>query len=254
MKVICDISATSAPMRPRLWSPKALFADGAHGAWYDPSDVSTLFQVSEGTIPVTSPGQPVGRMLDKSPNGHHAVQTSSTARPIYRHENGLYWLEFDGADNRMIVEASLDMNAAQIVMGLVEPTGISTHTGLISASTSGYVAITNSGTARSLGKNNGSLIYGVDTPGLFPMTERSAVAIRIDSDTLYALRANSQTAYHNAAPAAANLGTTNTLMAFSSGGQLPAQADLYGLILLTSVPASDALENCLSFVNARMSE
>lgn len=117
MKVICDISVTSAPWRPASWSPASLFTGGAQGAWFDPSDVSTLFQDSEGTIPVTSPGQPVGRMLDKSPNGHHAVQASSTARPIYRHENGRHWLEFDGVDDRMILEASFDMNAGQIIMG-----------------------------------------------------------------------------------------------------------------------------------------
>lgn len=34
--------------------------------WYDPSDWSTLFQDSAGTIPVTAVGDPVGLMLDKS--------------------------------------------------------------------------------------------------------------------------------------------------------------------------------------------
>lgn len=43
-----------------------LFANGEQGVWYDPSDISTLFQDSAGTIPVTSVEQPVGLMLDKS--------------------------------------------------------------------------------------------------------------------------------------------------------------------------------------------
>lgn len=34
--------------------------------WYDPSDLSTLYQDSAGTTPVTAVGQPVGLMLDKS--------------------------------------------------------------------------------------------------------------------------------------------------------------------------------------------
>ena len=34
--------------------------------WYDPSDLSTLYQDSVGTTPVTAVGQPVGLMLDKS--------------------------------------------------------------------------------------------------------------------------------------------------------------------------------------------
>jgi hypothetical protein len=48
------------------FNPRRLYAQGEQGAWYDPSDLSTLFQDSAGTIPVTASGQPVGLMLDKS--------------------------------------------------------------------------------------------------------------------------------------------------------------------------------------------
>jgi hypothetical protein len=44
----------------------SLFDNGEQGAWYDPSDMATLFQDSAGTIPVTAVEQPVGLMLDKS--------------------------------------------------------------------------------------------------------------------------------------------------------------------------------------------
>lgn len=43
-----------------------LFAGGVPGAWFDPSDLSTLFQDAAGTLPVTAVEQPVGLMLDKS--------------------------------------------------------------------------------------------------------------------------------------------------------------------------------------------
>lgn len=43
-----------------------LFATREPGVWLDPSDLTTLFQDSAGTIPVTTPGQPVGLVLDKS--------------------------------------------------------------------------------------------------------------------------------------------------------------------------------------------
>lgn len=59
-----------------------LFANGEQGVWYDPSDLSTLFQDAAGTIPVTGVEQPVGRMLDKSGRGNHASQATTTARPI----------------------------------------------------------------------------------------------------------------------------------------------------------------------------
>jgi hypothetical protein len=45
---------------------KSLFANNEQGFFYDPNDLSTMFQDSAGTIPVTGVGQPVGLMLDKS--------------------------------------------------------------------------------------------------------------------------------------------------------------------------------------------
>jgi hypothetical protein len=48
------------------YTPADLFAAGEQGAWYDPSDMSTLFQDAAGTTPVTAVEQFVGLMLDKS--------------------------------------------------------------------------------------------------------------------------------------------------------------------------------------------
>jgi len=61
-----------------------LFASSEQGAWYGPSDLSTLFQDSAGTTPVTTAGQPVGRMLDKSGNGNHATQATAARRLTYQ--------------------------------------------------------------------------------------------------------------------------------------------------------------------------
>lgn len=63
-------------------SPLSLFATGAQGAWYDPSDFSTMFQDDAGTTPVTAVEQPVGLILDKSGNGNHATQSTSASRPV----------------------------------------------------------------------------------------------------------------------------------------------------------------------------
>lgn len=48
------------------FTPASLFAASEPGAWYDPSDFSTMFQDVSGTIPVTAVGQPVGLIWDKS--------------------------------------------------------------------------------------------------------------------------------------------------------------------------------------------
>lgn len=45
--------------------PLDLFGNGEQGVWYDPDDLSTLYQDVTGSIPVTAVGQPVGLMLDK---------------------------------------------------------------------------------------------------------------------------------------------------------------------------------------------
>lgn len=61
---------------------RALFAAGEQGVWYDPSDLTTLYQDAAGTTPVTAVEQPVGLMLDKSGRNNHATQTTSTSRPV----------------------------------------------------------------------------------------------------------------------------------------------------------------------------
>ena len=74
---------------PQEFSPFELFPSGTAGTWYDPSDLTTMFTTSAGTTPVAMPGQgsavSVGRMLDKSGNGNHAIAINdSTARPELR--------------------------------------------------------------------------------------------------------------------------------------------------------------------------
>lgn len=83
------------------FNPISLFAAGEQGVWYDPSDLSTLFQDAAGTIPVTASGQPVGLMRDKSGRGNHATQVTATSRPILQTSGGLWYLAFDGVDDGM---------------------------------------------------------------------------------------------------------------------------------------------------------
>jgi hypothetical protein len=85
--------------------PSALFAAGEQGVWYDFSDLSTMFQDRAGATPVTADGQTVGKILDKSGRGHHAVAPTDAARPLYRTSGGLHWLEFNGTNNTMVSTA-----------------------------------------------------------------------------------------------------------------------------------------------------
>ena len=83
------------------WSPASLFASSEEGAWYDPSDLTTMFQDRAGTTPVTADGQTVGLILDKSGRGNHNTAPSDAARPLYRTDGTYHWLQFDGVDDSL---------------------------------------------------------------------------------------------------------------------------------------------------------
>ena len=50
-------------------NPRELFANGEQGLWLDPSQMSTLYQDSNGVTPCTAAGDPVGLILDQSRGG-----------------------------------------------------------------------------------------------------------------------------------------------------------------------------------------
>lgn len=114
-----------------IFSPLSLFAAGEQGFWYDPSDFSTLFQDSAGTIPVTATTQPVGRILDKSGRGNHATQVTSTARPTLQQDaNGKYYLSFDGVDD-FLVTGNINFTATSRMTSWAGIYSASTSLGLV---------------------------------------------------------------------------------------------------------------------------
>jgi hypothetical protein len=124
--------------------PSDLFASGESGAFYDPSDMGTLFQDAAGTIPVTGPGDPVGQMLDKSGNGFHGVVPTSAARPVLMQDaGGRNYLDFDGVDD------------------ILESPALANHT--FSTLAAGFQV--------KVANLNGPYIFGVgvDTPGWFTL-------------------------------------------------------------------------------------
>jgi hypothetical protein len=76
------------------FTPVSLFT-GQAGALYDTSDMSTMFSDIAGTTPAVA-GGPVGKILDKSGNGNHAVAPVNASRPIL---NAGGYLTFDGVDD-----------------------------------------------------------------------------------------------------------------------------------------------------------
>lgn len=94
------------------FTPQSLFTSGVNGAWYDPSDFSTMFQDAAGTTPVTAVGQPVGRILDKSGRGNHAYNPSGNSAnyPVLQQDGtGRYYLAFNGVNQWLRSIGSIDL-------------------------------------------------------------------------------------------------------------------------------------------------
>ena len=108
---VLKLGKLGASMKKAGFTPRSLFSASEPGAWYDPSDMSTLFQDSAGTVPVTAVEQPVGLILDKSGRGNHATQATATSRPVLQQDaSGRYYLSFDGVDDWMLTN-SIDFTA-----------------------------------------------------------------------------------------------------------------------------------------------
>ena len=120
------------------FSPIALFASGEQGTWYDPSDWTTLFQDSAGTLPVTAVEQPVGKILDKSGNGNHASQSTTTSRPILRNLYNMltYTEQFDNAV--WVPTNLLEFGSGSVANATTSPDGTQTADLLVPNNTSGF--------------------------------------------------------------------------------------------------------------------
>lgn len=83
-----------------------LFGNNEPGVFLDPTDISTLFQDTAGAVPVTTPGQTVARVNDKSGNGNHATQATAAARPTY----GI--VPETGRRNQILSSAAVDIQTS----------------------------------------------------------------------------------------------------------------------------------------------
>ena len=85
---------TQSLTQGRYWTPRDIFRGNVLplGAWYDPSDLSTMFQDTAGTIPVTTVGQSVSLLKDKSGNNFHLIAYG--VPPTLAQVSGKYCLLF----------------------------------------------------------------------------------------------------------------------------------------------------------------
>ena len=107
-------------MNPRLLRPRATGFNPKSIAglvgWYDASDLTTLFQNSDGTGAVADE-DPVGYWGDKSGEGNHALQSVNNNRPLLRtgEWNGKPVADFDGSDDMLLTGVDFDFQTTKEV-------------------------------------------------------------------------------------------------------------------------------------------
>jgi len=130
------------------FDPSTLFASGEVGAWYDPSDLSTMWSdvaATVQTVPVLEGVTPtaanvVAQIDDKSGNVNHATQANFSSRPVLRvTTGGLYYLELDGVDDSLVTSTiTPGADKAQIFAGLFKSSDATASIALeLSANVSG---------------------------------------------------------------------------------------------------------------------
>lgn len=147
------------------WTPLDLFPGSVRGAWWDPSDLSTLWQDTGRTIPVTTTGQSVAVMDDKSGNGYELVSPSG-ALPVLQHDGTNYYLDFDGVNDFMAYSVGGNLRIEDDDINVVFGMKTDTTTGytvpfarsLQNSEAGRYWVNINSGTISSAYQYNGSTV------------------------------------------------------------------------------------------------
>ena len=230
-----------------VFDPATLFESGEEGAWYDPSDISTLWQDSARTTPVTSDGDPVGAMDDKSGNGNNALQVTDAKRPTYKTAGGLIWLDFTGA-TKFLETGSIDFTAGDkmsLFTGLTKTTDLSEIIVELSANvndnngtfhlaqiaTDDY-QVTSKGTLAVTAKGGTSLAPSTDiVTGLMDIAGPSSL-LRVDGSQIVEVTTSQGTG---------NYGNYPLYIGMRAGTSLPFSGKLYGLITRAAASSADEI-------------
>jgi hypothetical protein len=176
-------SPLSSPLAARrgggapAFDPATLFASGELGGWYDPSDLSTLFQDTAGTVPVTAAGQLVARISDKSGNGNHLTQATEAARPLYQTADGLHWLDFDDAGDFMASAAGKTVSMpAYVCLAFRRINAIGRNLFGIVRNASNFLTVANT--------TGGSIVAGSSRESSLALVQTNASGVEIGQDAV----------------------------------------------------------------------
>lgn len=242
-----------------------LFENNEQGVWFDPNDLTTLFQDQAGITPVTAVGQVVGLMLDKSGKGNHARQFVESFKPTL-HQNtttGAYYLLFDGVDDCLFT-SSINLTTTDristfsaIHKTLNDTGGIIAELSAASESNNGTFNITNATAAgldywssSSKGTATSSINMSVPNPAPNNLTGVGVITTNMQISTnLHEMRVNGSVRNSSMSQGTGNYSTNPLYLGKRANTSIPFGGDMYGFILtgrLTTSDEVDAIEKILS--------
>lgn len=239
---------------PSGFNPLSLFANSEQGAWYDPSDLSTMFQSSDGTTAVAV-GDPVGYIADKSGNGNHAIQATSAKRPTLRQAGSLYYLEFDGA--QALRSSAIDFtgtDSMSVFAGAKSETDATQMIGELSTNSGGNAGTFRVGSFagdqwRYASRGTSSLV-NANANGYTPPLTSVLTGLSDISDPVVTIRVDGvQEASSTASQGSGNYGNhVLNVGARNNGGNFQLNGFIYGLIIRGATSSAAEIASAETYV------
>ena len=253
------------------FTPSNLFLSSEKGAWFDANDLSTLFQDSAGTTPVTAVGQKVGKWLDKSGNGNHASQSNAALQPTYQIDpEGNPNVTFSGSYTQLVTPSINFTATAQMMVG------VGLH---VVGSASAAAAIELGADVESV---NGSFLFGAPSStadhSLY-LRGTSTIAARVDNisdgdDIItglfdisqatkeleliprlnYVQLTGSQITWTGTDAGTGNFGNLPLFIGARSGGTLPFQGKIYEIIVRGALSNATQVYQSETFIDFNLGE
>lgn len=255
------------------FSPRQLFANGEQGGWWDPSDLSTMFQDSAGTTPVTAVGQPVGLIRDKSGKGNHLLQATAASRPVLAQDaGGFLHLSFDGVDDGFAIAGTVDFSATNKLSAWVGATKLSdTAFGLIceltavADSTDGGFNVGHGATPGDAGRRTwtaairGTIAANVADAFVFASPDTRVISAMMDTSAgsaaaqvIMRLNGVAQTLANSGVTSAGNLATATMFIGRRGGLSSPFKGRIYNLIVRGTASSAAQIAQTERFVGSKM--
>jgi len=240
-----------------------LFAGGQRGGMWLFSELSSLFQDTAGSTPVTTSGQTIGRISDLSGNGNHATQATAGSRPAYDVSGSLRRGSFDGTDDSLATSAIDFSNSDKLTVFLLARGTSSTAaivvelSATVSANAGSFYVVTgnDAGTDGWHSMSRGSEVASVTQVARFTQTWPDTAMITATHDIVgdrSEIRRNG-TSRNTAVgdKGAGNFGNFPLYIGRRGGTSLPFNGLIYGLIVVGgAIPSTATIQRVEAILQA----